>query len=159
MHQWESEIAGLLTELSSAQQELLECLIEKRRLLLAADSAAMEAMQAREHNLLARLQACHDRRADLLARAADQHFPSDSIRSLANVLPSGREARVRQVEEAAHRSRLLRHHSLTNWVLIQRSLVHLSQLLEIIATQGRGQPTYGREEPAASSGSLIDQAA
>ncbi|MCU0373434.1 MAG: hypothetical protein MUE56_09370, partial [Ignavibacteria bacterium] len=29
--------------------------------------------------------------------------------------------------------RLLQHQSLTNWVLAQRSMLHLSQLLEIIA--------------------------
>ena len=46
-------------------------------------------------------------------------------------------------DEAAERSRLLQHQSLTNWVLVQRSLLHLSQLIEIIATGGRPKPTYG----------------
>ena len=48
--------------------------------------------------------------------------------------------------------RLLQHHSLTNWVLVQRTLIHLSQVLEIIATGGRLKPTYGKDDSADSGG-------
>ena len=48
------------------------------------------------------------------------------------------------IREAANRSQFLQHQSLTNWVVVQRSLLHLSQLIEIIATGGRPKPTYGK---------------
>ena len=54
---------------------------------------------------------------------------------------------------------LLQHHSLANWVLAQRSLLHISQLLEIIATGGRLRPTYGKSEPVLARGALVDQEA
>jgi hypothetical protein len=52
--------------------------------------------------------------------------------------------------------RLLQNQSITNWVLAQRSLLHVSQLLEIIATGGRLQPTYGEGETVNAVGSLQD---
>jgi hypothetical protein len=42
--------------------------------------------------------------------------------------------------------RVLQHHSLANWVLAQRRLLHVAQSLEIIATGGRMRPTYGDTE-------------
>ena len=64
-----------------------------------------------------------------------------------------------QVNEAAAQMRLLQHQSLTNWVLAQRSILHLSQLLEIIATGGQLQPTYGRGDSPTPSGALVDKEA
>jgi hypothetical protein len=55
--------------------------------------------------------------------------------------------------------RLLQHQSLTNWVLAQRAVLHVSQLLEIIATGGRLQPTYGDGDTLHNRGSLVDQEA
>jgi hypothetical protein len=63
-----------------------------------------------------------------------------------------------QVKKTAARARLLQHQALANWVLAQRTVLHLSQILEIIATGGRLQPTYGKENPIAAGGSLVDQA-
>ena len=66
---------------------------------------------------------------------------------------------AQEIDDSSTRMRLLQHQSLTNWVLAQRSILHLSQLLEIIATGGRLQPTYGRDESSASSGALVDREA
>ena len=161
MHQlWEAELAGLLSELSSTQSELLAVLVEKREYLIAADRVGMQSMQPREEELLRRLQGCQERRKRLLEQASRQGLPSDSIRSLATIVPSA-EGRVlaEQVEQASARSQLLQHQSLANWVLAQRTLLHLSQLLEIIATGGRARPTYGKGESSAGNGTLVDQAA
>jgi hypothetical protein len=53
----------------------------------------------------------------------------------------------------------LQHQSLTNWVLVQRTLLHLSQLIEIIATGGRLKPTYGKGSDHQAGGALVDRAA
>jgi hypothetical protein len=63
------------------------------------------------------------------------------------------------IREAANRTQLLRHQSLTNWVVVQRSLLHLSQLIEIIATGGRPKPTYDKGPGSHSGGALVDRAA
>jgi hypothetical protein len=65
----------------------------------------------------------------------------------------------RQVTAAGSRARLLHTQNLTNWIVIQRTLIHLSQLLEIIATGGRAAPTYGGGEPSLVHGSLLNQEA
>jgi hypothetical protein len=156
---WETDIAGLLAELADVQGALLAVLSEKRRLLAAADHAALSAIAGREQQLVARLQACHDRRQELLRRAHEEGLPSDSIRSLSAALPAEGRGRVQaSIDEAAERSRFLQHQSLTNWVLVQRSLLHLSQLIEIIATGGRPQPTYGNGSERQNCGALVDRA-
>jgi hypothetical protein len=135
---WETDIAGLLAELADVQSALLAVLSEKRQLLATADHAALSAVAGREQQLIDRLQACHDRRQELLGRAENEGLPSDSIRALSETLPAERRDRVRAgIEDAAKRSQFLQQQSLTNWVLVQRSLLHLSQLIEIIATGGR----------------------
>ena len=158
--EWEAEVAALLNELSDVQGELLQVLERKRALLVSGDPSGIESMQADEQNLLDRLQACHERRTALLSQAAADGRPSDSIGSLTASLPRVPRATLgRQVQEAQSRARILQHNSLTNWVLAQRALIHLSQMLEIIATGGRLQPTYGSGPSSSNSGSLVDQAA
>jgi hypothetical protein len=157
---WESEIGALLAELADVQGALLAVLGEKRALLAAGDHEALAAIAGREQELLDRLQACHERRQQLLARAGEEGLPADSIRSLSERLPGERRERMQAaIREAADRSRLLQHQSLTNWVLVPRSLVHLSQMIEIIATGGRLKPTYGKGSDRAPSGALVDRAA
>src|SRR5262245_42462734 len=140
----ESDIAGLLGDLSDVQRDLLDVLTRKRTMLAAGDGASLTAAAAGEQQLITRLQACQERRQRLLQQAAAEGMPADSIRSLTGALgPQSRDRMRADVEEAQHRARLLQHECLTNWVLVQRSLLHLSQLVEIIATGGRMKPTYG----------------
>jgi hypothetical protein len=158
--QWESEIAALLAELADVQSALLTVLSEKRQLLATNDHQALAAMATREEQLIDRLQACHERRQQLLSRAASEGLPADSVGALSQQLAPENRARLQaSMREAADRSRLLQHHSLTNWVLVQRTLLHLSQLIEIIATGGRLKPTYGDGSDRQPGGALVDQAA
>jgi hypothetical protein len=158
---WEQAITQLLAELSGTQQELLEVLAEKRARLAAVDVAGMTELQAREQSLLERLQACHARREELLTAATREGLPGDSMTSLAkSAIPAGKggsgEKLRKELATSASRMRLLQTQSLTNWVVAQRSLLHVSQLLEIIATGGRLQPTYGVGEGVHARGGLVD---
>jgi hypothetical protein len=154
---WEAEFADLLGELSAAQSDLLALLGEKRTALRLADGDGLAAINEREGQLVARLQQCQERRLRLLARAADEGRAAPNLRALARSLsPAQHRQLAPQIDEAARRARTLQHESLTNWVIAQRTLIHLSQLLEIIATGGRLQPTYGRAA-AESCGALLNQ--
>ncbi len=156
---WESELAGFLTQLSAVQDESLEILTAKRRLLVAADAEGLAELSKREQTLIERLQGCLRRREELLSRAENEGLPSESIRSLTAAMPAPeRRELTAQVNQATGRARLLQHHSVTNWVLVQRTLIHLSQLLEIIATGGTGKPTYGKKDSVDASGTLVDRA-
>ncbi len=154
----ETQLAALLDELSNVQTEMLEVLSAKRDLMADGDLAGIQELHPRESELCQRLQNCHDRRAGLLATAAAQGRPNDSLRQLAASLPAAKTGGLsRQVKQATAKMRLLQHQSLTNWVLAQRSMLHLAQLLEIIATGGRLQPTYGEDDSSMSSGALVDR--
>jgi hypothetical protein len=157
---WESELASLLNDLLAVQDELLETLTKKRQLLVATDTDGLAAVGRQEEKLIGSLQECLKRREELLARARQEGLPSASIRAIGRALPQAQRGELdERVRLAGSRARLLKHHSLTNWVLVQRTLIHLSQMLEIIATGGRLQPTYGEGEPAGASGALVDRAA
>ncbi|MGI9429747.1 MAG: flagellar export chaperone FlgN [Bythopirellula sp.] len=156
---WESELAELLDRLAASQQNLLGLLAQKHELLLKRDHSGLAALAPQEQQLSADLQACHEQRQLLLERAADAGLPADSIRSLTQALaPEQTQALQGPLEESQQRSHLLRHQSLSQWVVIQRTVLHLSQMLEIIATGGQLQPTYGKDGSASTSGSLMDQA-
>ena len=157
---WEADIAELLTELSSVQGELLCLLTEKRKILASGDHDALLATAGREQSLVDRLNACQHQRQQLLSRAAASGLPSDSVRSLSGQLPAESRLRVSaSIDEAAERGQFLQQQCLTNWVLVQRTLLHLSQMIGIIATGGRPMPTYGNGSDRAVSGALVDRAA
>lgn len=156
----EAELVRLLSDLSSVQDDLLDVLNQKREALVSADAARISEIGQQEKQLVDRLTQCQQQRADLLAKAADGGLPADSIQMLAGALPQAEESGlVESVRQARARSVLLQHHSLTNWVLVQRTLLHLSQLLEIIATGGRPQPTYEKRGNSSVGGSLVDREA
>jgi flagellar biosynthesis/type III secretory pathway chaperone len=157
---FEAEVGSLLDELSSAQAELFEVLDQKRRALTTADVPTLAALQPREEQLLLRLTQCQERRSELLAAAKREGLPSENVAKLAMKAGGGKASKLgSRVKETAARTRLLQHHSLANWVLAQRSLLHVSQLLEIIATGGRIQPTYGDSESVHARGSLVNHEA
>ena len=156
---YESELAILLTDLLTSQDKLLAILSRKRELLAAADLDGLAGIGPQEEKLVESLQDCVRRREGLLARARQEGLPSTNLRALSQTLPRAERTRIDpQFQAAAARARLLQHSSLTNWVVVQRSLLHLSQMLEIIATGGRLQPTYGKGQPTSVSGALVDRA-
>ena len=160
MRECEADLAELLSDLSSVQEELLDVLMQKRDRMAASNLEGMAELQPREEQLCQRLQACHERRTQLLETASQKGVKADSLGKLASLVPSQGQGKLsKQVKETSGRMRLLRHHSLTNWVLAQRTLLHLSQILEIIATGGRLQPTYGKGESVTSRGALVDREA
>lgn len=154
----ENELANLLRELSHIQDEILAVLAEKRDRIVAGDLPAMQQLQAREQDLADRLQACHGQRNTLLHDARQQGLTADTLGELSQQVPgANRRALQDDVKRTSARMRLLQHESLANWVLAQRSLLHVGQLLEIIATGGQIQPTYGNGPSNHGRGALVDE--
>jgi flagellar FlgN protein len=159
MIDWESELAALLQRLSAAQQSLLSLLATKHKLLAASDHQRLAELPPQEEALSAELEACLQQREFLLKQAAREGMPSDSIHALVRALPNEQADPLETpLQQASMHANLLRHQSLSQWVVVQRTLLHLSQMLEIIATGGRSLPTYEKGRPRESSGSLMDQA-
>jgi hypothetical protein len=156
---WETDLAAFLKNLSAVQTRTLDVLARRRAMLAAADAEGLAAVGVEEGDVVSSLQQCLDERETLLRRAREEGLPSDSIRSLTKALRSDKKkALTDDLQQATARARLLQHNSLVNWVIVQKTLLHLSQLLEIIATGGRLQPTYGKAGAAPASGALVDRA-
>lgn len=157
---WDQELHDLLAALSEVQRDLLAVLSEKQKTLARPDLQALAGIQEREAELIVRLETVHERRRLLLERASQEGLPAENLRALTASLPSDqRRSLAPQLDRASARASLLQHQGLANWVVVQRTLLHLSHLLEIIATGGRQQPTYGKGSASALSGGLVDQAA
>ena len=156
---WESEVAALLNGLLAVQGEMLTTLTKKQQMLKESDMDGLAAINEEEEQLVGKLQGYLAQREDLLQKAEEEGRPSSSLLALTDSLPKSQQKRLKpNVRMASSQSRILRHHSLTNWMVIQKTLIHLSQMLEIIATGGRLQPTYGEGEPVNASGALVDRA-
>ncbi len=156
---WESRIGALLSQLSQVQSELLTHLDTKRKALLAGDKSWLVTSADRERQLVAQLEACQAERQVLLDAAAEAGLPSSNVAELAEVVATGDpRGTATAIKAARQRSRLLQHQSLTNWVAVQRTLLHLSQMIEVIASGGQQRPTYERKGRPASNGALVDQA-
>lgn len=158
---WEREIIGLLDEMSQVQDELFTILAEKRACMMRRDLEGMMAVNAREQEVCQRLETCLQRRQQLLRAARQRNLPHESLGKLARSPISGnRDSLSKRVDESSARMRLLQHESLTNWVMAQRSLLHYSQMLEILAAGGRPNPTYKERGASVSYGGvLVDQEA
>jgi flagellar biosynthesis/type III secretory pathway chaperone len=155
---WEADLTDLLDELSNVQTELLDVLSAKRESMASNDMQQMVDLHPRAEALCDRLRSCHQRREDLLATANAQGLSANTLGGLATTLARDPRGKVdKQLSAASSRMRLLQHQSLANWVLAQRTILHLSQLLEIIATGGQLQPTYSRDESSDSCGALVDR--
>jgi hypothetical protein len=156
---WESRIAVMLAELSQVQSDLLELLGAKSEAIANGDYPALAECTRREGELLVRLEACHAHRQQLLEAAREEGRPATSVEHLADSLEGTRRRELRQgVTDARRRMRLLQHHSLTSWVAAQRTLIHLSQMIEIVATGGKMRSTYGHRE-VHTGGALVDHKA
>lgn len=155
---WESELASFLADLSAVQDETLAILTKKRELLAAGDFAALSSLEPRDEEIIERLQQCLDRRQSMLDRAAEEGLPAKNLRELAASLPRAQRRQLSEpLRQSTGRARLLQCQSLANWVVVQRTLLHLAQVVEIIATGGRMKPTYANDEPV-HSGALMDHA-
>jgi flagellar biosynthesis/type III secretory pathway chaperone len=158
----DNELANLLCELSDVQGELLRVLGEKRQCILQGDTSSMARMASRETEIIGRLEACHRRRSALLNEAKSSGIAATTLTDLASRISPGRggiSSSEHDLRTTKENFRKLQSESLSNWVLAQRSLLHVSQLLEIIATGGRIQPTYEKDASTLARGNLVDSEA
>jgi hypothetical protein len=150
----------MLGDLLGVQDSFLKLLAKKREYLIASDTAGLDALAAEEQQLVQSLQGCVDRRETLLEEARREGLPSENIQALSTALPVEQQHRLHpKVALAKSNSRLLQQHSLAHWAAVQRTLLYLSHMLEILATGGQMKPTYSEEDKSRASGSLIDRAA
>lgn len=155
---WEQALTRLLDELLETQQEMLTILDQKRLAMVKRDLVKIRDLQPREEALCQRLQACQQQRDELLASARAAKLPATGLQELSRSVPLQEGAAVQEkLASASSRSNLLKHQSLTNWIIAQRNLLHITQLLEIVTSGRPSSPTYGKTAGHGVGGFVLDQ--
>ena len=160
MHEWRKQLEQFLEETLQAQKDCAALLERKRELFAKNDLAEIGEFSKDEHLAVESLKQCLGNREKLLQYAAAEGLPSQSIESLAKaVVPYSDDEFFTLLRAVQYESQLLRQHNITNWVVTQRSMLHASQMIEIIATRGRMNSTYTREHQrniGTTGGTLVD---
>ena len=150
---WDGKLATYLQDLVDAQGELLAFLRRRRETLVSGEPEATTALNAEETQLAERLGELHQRRAALMTEAGDPASLEDAARRRgSDAAPGG------LWEDARRNVGLLRHECVVNWLLTQRTLLHVSQLLQRVF---RGDATYSAagKPSQAQGGTLLDHQA
>ena len=156
-----TQIEKFLDELSTIQDATLEFLKRKGDMLGKSDTEGLTRIADEEQAVMDRLHDVFEQRYQILKQAKEADLPSDTLESLAAQLDKENpgQSLERRCRDSIRKSLQLRHQSLTNWVLAQRTAIHLSQLIDIIGTKGKPAPTYNRhhgKEKSFVGGSLVD---
>ena len=155
------QITTFLRELSTIQDNTLAFLKRKGELLGKADTKGLVAIADEEEIVMDRLQNVFEQRQQILEEAKDSGLPHENLESLAARIDKVHlgHSLEEQCRATIGKSKQLQHQSLSNWVLAQRTAIHLSQLMDIISTQGRPSPTYSnkqRRDKPCGAGGFVD---
>lgn len=150
---WDERLASYLEDLLDTQGELLAFLRRRRETMVGGDVAATATLNDREATLAKQLAALHERRTNLLNEAGVATSLEEAAR-----LRSGAGSPSEAWSNARRNVGLLRHECVVNWLLTQRTLLHLSQLLHRVFG---GDATYSSagKRTRGSGGALVDHQA
>ncbi|MDR2642364.1 MAG: flagellar protein FlgN [Planctomycetaceae bacterium] len=135
-------IFDFLDQLTKIQEFAISVLKEKQILLVNAERSAIDAIAAKENELLVMLKEIQDKRQAILRRAEKNGTKTDSIAALCQLLFPTNLSLRKQIDAAKQRSRQIHFIALSNWTMTQRSITHLNQIIELIETRGLGKTTY-----------------
>jgi len=155
-----TDLLDFLNQLIETQDQMLAVLHEQQKVLVRPEKEAMAMVTAKEKGALDQMQQVLDRREELLTTARLQNISGDTIEQLCGqFFPRNIEVH-KMLDEAKHRTHQIRLLAYTNWTLSRKSMIHVSQILELLETQGRGQTTYHqRRNTGTSGGGFVDRVA
>jgi len=146
-----TDILNFLHQLIEAQINMLAVLHKKQTILVRPEKEAIATISAEEEQTLAKMQNMLTRREELLTSARLQNIRGDSIEQLCeHFFPRNIEVH-KLLDEIKHRSHQIRLLAYTNWTMSRKSLIHVSQILELLETRGQGKTTYQPQMPADSA--------
>ena len=153
-----AELQDFLNQLIDAQTQMLAVLHKKQTILVKPEKEAVAQISAEEEKTLETMQNVLHRREELLTTARLQNIRGDSVEQLCeHFFPRNLEVQ-RMLGDIKHRSHQIRLLAYTNWTLSRKSLIHVSQILELLETGGRGKATYQPQTSSTRSG-LVDRVA
>ena len=155
-----TDIPTFLTQLIETQNQMLAVLHKKQSLLVRPEKEALAAITAEEEAMVDNMQRMLNRREEILTAARMQNIPCDSIEQLCeHFFPHNIEVQKLLIE-AKSRTQQIQLLAYTNWTMSRKSLIHVSQILELLETRGQGKTTYQPQpETALSRGGFVDRVA
>jgi flagellar biosynthesis/type III secretory pathway chaperone len=136
-----TKIQDYLTQLTESQTQWLAVLHKKQAILVKPEKEAMALIAVDEEKAVESMQNVLKWREELLTSARLQNVRGDSIEQLCeHFFPRNAEVQ-RLLDEAKHRTQQIRFLNYTNWLISRKSLIHVSQILELL-DKGQGKTTY-----------------
>ena len=155
-----TDIQPFLTQLIAAQNQMLAVLHKKQSLLVRPEKEALKAIEAEEEAIIENMQKMLNRREEILTAARMQNIECNSIDQLCeHFFPRNVEVQKLLIE-AKSRAQQIQLLAYTNWTMSRKSLIHVSQILELLETRGQGKTTYNQQSSTNISGGLqVDRVA
>ena len=154
------DIQNFLKQLIEAQHQMLAVLQKKQKILVNPEKEAVAAISVEEEQTLAAMHHMIERREELLTAARLQNVPCETIEQLCeHFFPRHLEVQ-KLLNEVKHLARQISFLGFTNWKMGRQSLIHIEQILELLATRGQGITTYHPQSQAVSArGVSVDRIA
>ena len=155
-----AEILEFLNQLIESQNQMLAVLQRKQAILVRPEKEAMAAISSEEEKTLVTMQNTLERREEILTAARLQNVPGETIEQLCeHFFPRNIEVQ-KLLNEIKHRTQNIGLLAYTNWTMSRKSLIHLSQILELLETRGEGKATYHPQSRTGSArGVSVDRSA
>ena len=155
-----TDLIDFLNRLIETQKQMLAVLHRQQAVLVRPEKEAMALVTADEEVVREKMQQVFSRREELLTAARLQNISGDSIEQLCeHFFPRNIEVQ-KKLDEARHRRDQIRLLAYTNWTMSRKSMIHVSQILELLETRGQGKTTYHpRKDDGTPSGGFVDRVA
>ena len=155
-----ADIQDYLHQLAGAQNQMLDVLRKKQAVLVKPEKKEIALIAAEEEVMVRKMQKMLERREELLTAARLRSCPCDSIEQLCgHFFPNNFDVQ-KILNETRHRTQQISLLAYTNWTMSRKSLIHVSQILELLETRGQGKTTYQPQSANdRSSGSFVDRVA
>ena len=154
-----TDLLDFLNQLIETQNQMLAVLHKQQALLVKPKKEVMASVYAEEETVREKMQQVLNRREELLTTARLQNISGDSIEQLcAHFFPHNIEVQ-KMLDEAKHRTHQIRLLAYTNWTMSRKSMIHVSQILELLETRGQGKTTYHPRPADVSGGGFVDRVA
>lgn len=155
------EILHFFKTLDAAQEKTLAVLQKKQSALVKPEPENLRLVSVEENEAVDLLRQALEEREAVLAAARQRGWDCDSIQTVCERAFPGQNEWKQVIEKLQAQSTQIRFVSLTNWTMSQKSLVHVTQILEFIETRGEGKTTYQfpKGTRTASNGGFVDKVA
>jgi len=155
-----TDLLNFLNQLIETQNHMLAVLHKKQAVLVRPEKETMASVAAEEEDVLKKMQHILNRREELLTAARLQNISSDSIEQLCeHFFPRNIEMQ-KMIDAVRHKTHQIRLLAYTNWTMSRKSMIHVSQILELLETRGQGKATYHPpQSTAAPGGGFVDRVA